>query len=82
MPFHTHVLRAHDIDLGELNAPSASRSLAQSANAMAYGPAGSLVALAPQTLAPAGASLPHNNMQPYLTLNFCIALQGIFPQRP
>ena len=29
-----------------------------------------------------GGSLPHNNMQPYLTLNFCIALQGIFPQRP
>ena len=29
-----------------------------------------------------GGSLPHNNLQPYLTLNFCIALQGIFPQRP
>ena len=35
-----------------------------------------------QALAPAGGGLPHNNMQPYLTLNFCIALQGIFPQRP
>lgn len=34
------------------------------------------------TLAVAGGNLPHNNMQPYLTLNFCIALQGIFPQRP
>ena len=34
------------------------------------------------SLAVAGGSLPHNNMQPYLTLNFCIALQGIFPQRP
>ena len=33
-------------------------------------------------LAPAGGDLPHNNMQPYLTLNFCIALQGIFPSRP
>ena len=31
---------------------------------------------------PTGGSLPHNNMQPYLTLNFCIALQGVFPQRP
>ena len=29
-----------------------------------------------------GATLPHNNMMPYLTVNFCIALQGIFPQRP
>jgi len=31
---------------------------------------------------PTGGSQPHNNMQPYLTLNFCIALQGVFPQRP
>jgi microcystin-dependent protein len=29
-----------------------------------------------------GGDLPHNNMQPYLTLNFCIALQGVFPARP
>lgn len=29
-----------------------------------------------------GGGLPHNNMQPYLTLNFCIALQGVFPARP
>lgn len=34
------------------------------------------------TLAPAGGGQPHNNMQPYLTLSFCIALLGIFPQRP
>jgi microcystin-dependent protein len=34
-----------------------------------------------QALAPAGGSLPHNNMMPYLTVNFCIAMQGIFPPR-
>jgi microcystin-dependent protein len=34
------------------------------------------------SIAPTGGGLPHNNMQPYLTLNFCIALQGVFPQRP
>ena len=34
------------------------------------------------SIAPAGGGLPHNNMQPYLTLNFCIALQGVFPARP
>ena len=34
------------------------------------------------SLLPAGGSLPHNNMQNYLTLNFCIALQGVFPARP
>jgi microcystin-dependent protein len=36
----------------------------------------------PNSLTPSGGSLPHNNMQPYLTLNFCIALQGVFPARP
>ena len=35
-----------------------------------------------QALTVAGGNQPHNNMQPYLTLNFCIALQGIFPSRP
>ena len=35
-----------------------------------------------QTLSVAGGSLPHNNLMPYLTLNFCIALQGVFPARP
>ena len=34
------------------------------------------------SILPAGGSLPHNNMQPYLTLSFCIALQGVFPARP
>ena len=36
----------------------------------------------PKALTPAGGSLPHNNLQPYLTLNYCIALQGVFPARP
>jgi microcystin-dependent protein len=36
---------------------------------------------APEELSIAGSSFPHNNLQPYLTLNFCIALQGIFPPR-
>jgi microcystin-dependent protein len=37
--------------------------------------------LSPNAVTPAGGNLPHNNLQPYLTLNFCIALQGIFPPR-
>jgi len=37
--------------------------------------------LNPAALSVAGGSQPHNNMQAYLTLNFCIALQGIFPSR-
>ena len=39
------------------------------------------VQMNPFALAITGGSLPHNNMPPYLTLNFCIALQGIFPAR-
>jgi len=81
VPAHTHSLRAHDLDLGELTAPAANRSLAKSANATAYAPAANLVSMAAPALSPTGGSQPHNNMQPYLTLNFCIALQGVFPPR-
>jgi microcystin-dependent protein len=40
------------------------------------------VAMSPVALSITGGNLPHNNLMPYLTLNFCIALQGIFPARP
>jgi microcystin-dependent protein len=45
----------------------------------AYAPASNLVAFSPQAGSNAGGSQAHLNMQPFLTLNFCIALQGIFP---
>jgi microcystin-dependent protein len=44
-----------------------------------YGPPTNLVAMAPAGLTNVGGSQAHLNMQPFLTLNFCIALQGIFP---
>ena len=37
--------------------------------------------MAPQALAPAGGDQPHNNLMPYLTFYFNIALQGVFPPR-
>ena len=46
-----------------------------------YANPGSLVALAPNAVSSVGGSQPHNNMMPYLTLNFIIALQGIFPSQ-
>lgn len=82
IPVHNHAVRIHDIDLAELNAPAQNRSLAQSAGANAYVAPGNLVTMSPQALAVAGSSFPHNNLMPYLVINFCIALQGVFPPRP
>jgi microcystin-dependent protein len=81
IPAHSHTIRDHDLDLGELNAPAPNRVLAQSANGMVYTPAANLVNMNAQMLAPAGGDQPHNNLQPYLTFYFCIALQGVFPPR-
>jgi microcystin-dependent protein len=46
-----------------------------------YAAPGAIVQLSPNATTPTGGDAPHNNMQPYLTLNFCIALQGVFPPR-
>ena len=53
--------------------------MATSANL--YTTAANLTSLVPSTIANVGGSQPHENMQPYLTINFCIALQGIFPSQ-
>lgn len=81
IPVHTHALQA-DSNIASLNAPGADRALARSSGGFAYqqSPTGP-VSLSPQTLTPAGGNLPHNNLMPYLTLNFCIALQGVYPPR-
>lgn len=81
IPSHSHTMRAHALDLGELNAPASNRVLAKSANANAYTPTANLTAMSPLTLTPAGGDQPHNNMMPYLTFYFCIALQGVYPPR-
>ena len=81
IPVHTHALRASP-DPGDLGAPDANRSLARSQPDIYKQPAGAVTdSLAPQAVATTGGSLPHNNMMPFTTLNFCIALQGIFPPR-
>jgi microcystin-dependent protein len=46
-----------------------------------YAVPGPLTQLSDNALTPAGGDQPHNNLQPYLTLNFCIALQGVYPPR-
>lgn len=81
IPAHSHALRAVNDD-ADLQLPDPSASLAKSSNANFYNAsATNLAAMAGETLAPAGGDQPHNNLQPYLTFYFCIALQGVFPPR-
>jgi len=82
MPFHNHGAQA-SIDDAQFQAPAPDRAFAPSSPGFAYqsNSTQNLVNMNPQTLGVAGGSLPHNNMQPYLVLNFIIALQGVFPPR-
>ena len=79
MPAHSH---AYSISgqLGIGNTPT-SQLLAVGSGINLYAPAADLTPMAPEALAPAGGDQPHNNLQPYLTFNFNIALQGVFPPR-
>ena len=82
MPAHTHSLQANGAP-ADLQLPAPDRAMARSNGGNAYKtPGGALTQLAPQALAPAGGDAPHNNMMPFLTFNFNIAMQGVFPQRP
>jgi microcystin-dependent protein len=79
MPAHSHAVSASQAD-GTSQSP-AGEKLATGVGIGQYAAPGALTQLSPNALAPAGGSSPHNNMQPYLTLNFCIALQGVYPPR-
>jgi microcystin-dependent protein len=78
IPAHSHALQGVEDDA---SFKSPANMLLASGNQMYLTPAAVNTNLAFQAIAPAGGSLPHNNMMPYLTLNFCIALQGVFPPR-
>ena len=80
IPVHTHSVNASQSD-GTDQIPTGSR-YAGGVGIGQYGAPTNLTNLSPNAIAPAGASSPHNNLMPYLTLNFNIALQGVFPPRP
>jgi microcystin-dependent protein len=75
LPEHTHVANGSSANAAT-NAPT-DNVLAQSNNI--YGAAAALVSLNAGTVTNVGGSQAHLNMQPFLTISFCIALQGIFP---
>src|SRR5688500_4473228 len=80
IPAHSHALQAFN-DVGEDRIPGPTEALARSTGGLLYAVPGPFVAMAPESLPPAGGDQPHNNMMPYLTYYFNIALQGVFPPR-
>ena len=85
IPAHNHVLSVSTAQADEEGSKDPSNNALgrgqASATLYAPFPSATTVTMDPQTLGIAGSSLPHNNMMPSLTMNFCIALQGIFPPR-
>jgi microcystin-dependent protein len=82
IPSHSHLLMA-DNNNALLNIPDPTAALARSVGTNSYqsNTTQTIVNMSDNTVAPAGGDQPHNNLMPYLTLNFCIALQGVFPPR-
>ncbi|MGF6429208.1 MULTISPECIES: phage tail protein [Bradyrhizobium] len=82
IPSHTHQMFG-TVENGTQGTLTTNITLATSVGGTLYqtGTSANLVPTNTNAVAPAGNGLPHNNMQPYLTLNFCVALQGIFPAR-
>lgn len=82
IPTHTHVANASS-SLGNATTPqtNAIGNILAKGNNLYTNPPSNLTSLLPATLANLGGSQAHLNMQPFLTLSFCIALQGIFPSQ-
>ena len=78
LPQHLHFVNVSSTASGGVDNPT--NNFLGSANDLYHQPTG-LTSMNPATIGPTGGSQPHQNMQPYLTLNFCIALQGVFPSQ-
>jgi microcystin-dependent protein len=77
LPEHVHVLQASTV---AANSPVPTNDVfAPTGGNQFYGPPNNLVSLQPGSVTNTGGSQAHLNMQPFLTLSYCIALQGIFP---
>ena len=78
LPTHVHSANAANVT-STANIPTSSLLLAVSTPQSVYTAATNLQAMSAAAIANTGGSQAHLNMQPFLTLSFCIALQGIFP---
>jgi len=82
IPSHNHTVGAQNSPLGGVAVPSAGTTLNRPASGnLFFAGSPTQVAMQSDAIQASGGGQPHNNMQPYLTLNFCIALQGVFPPR-
>ncbi len=82
MPLHYHGIRAQNVLLGTVINP-AGNTLSRPASGNLYDTTSPVpVAMSDNALGATGGDQSHNNLMPYLTLNFCIAMQGVFPSRP
>jgi microcystin-dependent protein len=80
IPAHNHQV-ACNIALATVGTGATNSTFARASGGNPYKAGTPNIALDPATLGISGGSLPHNNMMPYLTLNYIIALQGVFPAR-
>jgi microcystin-dependent protein len=81
MPFHTHGLSVSQADGIDQIATNSKLATGIGIGQYRATPPNATVPLSPNAVAFTGVGVPHNNLMPYVTLNFCIALQGIFPPR-
>jgi len=83
IPSHTHSLQTYAGRGTNVKIPTSAVVLADSQGNAVYDATASppVTPMSLSMISPAGGSAPHNNMMPYLTLNFCIALQGVYPPR-
>lgn len=78
LPTHTHLVNATN---NPASTDDATNNVYAEAGLNAYAAFGAPIAMGANAITNTGGSQPHNNMMPYLVLNFIIALQGIFPSR-
>lgn len=83
LPAHTHVMSARDTGSSDanVNTPAANLFSNTKPNNLYQNSTGAPTTLGSRTISNAGGSQAHQNMQPFLTISFCIALQGIFPSQ-
>ncbi len=83
MPSHSHGVQGYSGAGGQGPGPANTWADANQRGISEYVPWTDVTnaPMSPQALSVAGGNLPHNNMMPYLMLNFCIALQGVYPAR-